>query len=160
MRSVYCLALLGVAACSDSVAYAPDAAPQIDAFVVRVDAGPLTYENYEDFSRDNCDDSGSLAAVNLLGKWSNVSSSGEEFPSYLLLEKGVHRAILDAIPADALHVDDDNLFMHRTYNLTSMAVNLCAVVDADTLSGYLATCSGTACSVTTVEATLVEPSTD
>jgi hypothetical protein len=101
-----------------------------------------------------------LAAVNLLGKWNNVPSSGAEFPSYLLLEKGVHRAILDAIPADALHVDDDNLFMHRTYNLTSMALNLCAVVDADTLSGYLATCSGTACSVTTIEATLVEPSTD
>jgi hypothetical protein len=147
-------------ACSDSAATAPDAAPQLDAFVVRVDAGPLTYERYEDFSRDNCDDSESLAALNLLGKWTNVTSAGEEFSSYVLLENGVHRGILGAIPADTIHIDGNNLFLHRTYNLTSMAVNLCAVVDADTLSGYLATCSGTACTETTIEATLVEPSTD
>ncbi len=154
------LPLLSMLACSDSAAKTPDAAPALDAFVVTVDAGPLTYESYEDFSRDNCDDNGSLASMNLLGKWDHVTNAGSEFSSYLLLEEGVHRGILDAIPTDALHVDDNNFFLHRTYNLTSLAVNLCAVVDADTLSGYLASCNGTDCTETTVEATLVEPSTD
>lgn len=164
MRSDCSLALLlgtTVAwACSAPTKSVPDATPDVDAFVVTVDAGPLTYEVFEDFPRDNCDDSESLAGRGLLGKWNNVPSEGDEFPSYLLRENGVHRGILGAINADAVFVDDNNLFLHRTYNLTSMAVNLCAVVDADTLSGYVATCNGTACTVATVEATLVEPVTN
>ena len=154
------LLTLSVFACSDSSPSTPDATPQSDAFVVVIDAGPLTYRRHEDFPRSNCDDSESLNGIGLLGKWNNVTADSEEFPSYLLLENGVHRGILDAINADEVHVDGNNLFLHRTYNLTSMAVNLCAVVDADTLSGYVATCNGADCTVTTVEATLVEPVTD
>ena len=164
MRSVCSLALLlalsAAGGCSEPAKSAPDATPPSDAFVATVDAGPLTYKAFEDFPRDNCDDSGSLAGRGLLGKWNNVPSEGDEFASYLLRENGVHRGILGAINADAVFVDTNNLFLHRTYNLTSMAVNLCAVVDADTLSGYVANCNGSVCTVATVEATLVDPVTN
>jgi len=146
-------------ACSDPAPSLPDAAVAPDSFVETVDAAPLTYGQFEDFPRDNCDDSDSLAGRNLFGKWSNLTDASDEFPSYLLLENGVQRGILDAIPADSLLVDDNNFFLHRTYNLTSMAVNLCAEVSADALSGYVANCNGSDCTVATVIATLVEPAT-
>ena len=153
--------LAAAAGCAEPTPEPPaDASAAVDATLASVDAGPLTYETYEDFSRDACDDSGSLTDVPLLGKWSNTTAEGSEFSSYVLRDNGVYRGILDAIAADVVVVDSNNLFLHRTYNLTSMAIHLCAVASANTLSGQLATCNGAICNLTTVEATLVEPMTD
>lgn len=159
MPRVLYLLILSAFGCSEEANAVVDAGAP-DAFVPIVDAGPLTFRSHEDFPRDDCDDSDSLDTVNLLGKWNNLTANGDEFSSYLLLEDGIHRGILGAINADELHVDSNNLFLHRTYNLTSLAINLCAVVDGDTLSGYVASCNGLDCTVTTVESTLVEPVTE
>jgi hypothetical protein len=152
-----CVATL---ACSEPKPTAGDADTGPDAFVVLIDAGPLTYESFEDFPRDKCDDNGSLATFNFLGKWENTPDDGSDvFSSFFLTDQGPLRGILDLIPADQVHADEDNLFLHRRFNSTSLAINLCALVDADTLSGYMAKCNGEVCTVSTLSATLVEPVT-
>ena len=146
--------------CSESTPKADDADTRSDAFVVLIDAGPLTYESFEDFPRDACDNNGSLASFAFLGKWDNTPDDGSEvFTSYFLMDQGPLRGILDLIPADQIHADEDNLFLHRRFNSTSLAINLCALVNADTLSGYMAKCNGEVCTVGTLRATLVEPVT-
>lgn len=147
-------------ACSDPAVPLRDASPRPDAPVLFIDAGPLTYEQFEDFPRDGCDDSDSLAGRAFLGKWHNVPASGDtEFDSYFLDDEGTLTGILDLIPADIVHADDNNLYLHRRYNLSSMAINLCAVIDEDTLSGHMARCNGEVCALDTLTATLVEPVT-
>jgi hypothetical protein len=163
-EATFCGALLAICvasfACSEPTPTADDANTQPDAFVVVVDAGPLTYETFEDFPRDKCDDNGSLATFNFLGKWENTPDDGSDvFSSFFLIDEGPLRGILDLIPADLVHADEDNLFLHRRFNSTSLAINLCALVDADTLSGYMAKCNGEVCTVSTLSATLVEPVT-
>ncbi len=151
---------LASSACSDPAPGVADADIRPDAPLVQVDAGPLTYEQFEDFPREDCDESGSLASFAFLGKWLNTpDDASDDFDSYFLMEQGTLTGILDLIPADRVHADDDNLFLHRRYNLTSLAINLCAVVDSDTLSGYVAKCNGLVCTVGTLSATLVEPVT-
>jgi hypothetical protein len=147
------------AACSEPASMA-DANTRPDAPVLLIDAGPKTYEQFEDFDRVGCDDDGSLGSFAFLGKWENVPEDGSDpFDSYFTMGESEIEGILDLIPADIVHVDADNLFLHRRYNLTSLAVNLCAVVDADTLFGHMAKCNGLACTTGTLEATLVEPIT-
>ena len=150
-----------MASCSSGPASVVDASLRDDAQVLLVDAGPKTYESVEDFPRDGCDDTDSLENFAFLGKWHNVPQDGsDEFDSYFLMEERELRGILDLIPADRLLANANNLFLHRRYNLTSLAVNLCAIVDDDTLSGHMAKCNGASCTLTTVEATLVEPMTE
>lgn len=125
-----------------------------------IDAGPKTYEELTDFPRVACDDDDSLASFGYLGKWENTPDDGSTaFDSYFLMDGDGLRGILDLIPADVVTVDENNLFLHRRYNQTSLAINLCAVVDADTLSGYVAKCNGLDCTVGTLRSTLVEPVT-
>ena len=146
--------------CSDPAQPATDADTRPDAPVITIDAGPKTYEQASDFLREGCDDNDGLADLAILGKWHNVPTSGdEEFDSYFLEEEGALKGILDLIPADIIEVDGNNLYLHRRLNLSSLAVNLCAIVDADTLFGHMAKCNGLDCSVDTLIATLVEPST-
>lgn len=148
-------------ACGDSAAPAADANLRPDSAVLFIDAGPVTYETFEDFPRQGCDDDGGLAVFSYLGKWENTPDDGSTvFDSYFLMEGADLEGILDLIPADVVHVDEDNLYLHRRYNLTSLAVNLCAVVDSDTLTGYMAKCNGLDCTVGTLSATLVEPVTE
>ncbi len=160
--------LLGIAICSiallsaacDSASPAADANRRPDSAVLFIDAGPKSYEDFEDFPREACDDDGGLAVFNFLGKWENTPDDGSEvFDSYFLMEGAEFKGILDLIPAAVVQVDENNLFLHRRYNLTSLAVNLCAVVDSDTLSGYMAKCNGLVCTIGTISATLVEPVT-
>ncbi len=160
VRAVFCGLSLFCLACSDPAAPAADANTLPDAAVLLVDAGPKTYESFEDFPRQECDESGSLATFDFLGKWENTPGDGSEsFTSFFLMESGPLTGILDLIPADQVHADENNLFLHRRFNLTSLAINLCAVVDADTLAGYMAKCNGLVCTVGSLEATLVEPVT-
>lgn len=148
-------------ACSDPATAVADANTRPDSAVLFVDAGPKTYEQLEDFPREACDDSDSLATFNYLGKWENTPGDGSTaFDSYFLLENSTLTGILDLIPADVVQVDDNNLFLHRVYNQTSLAINLCALVDADTLTGYMAKCNGLVCTVGTLSSTLVEPVTE
>jgi hypothetical protein len=151
--------LLSSGACSEPATRA-DASTRPDAPVLFIDAGPKTYEQFEDFTREGCDDDGSLASFAFLGKWQNVPDDGSTaFDSYFTMDGTTVKGILDLIPADIVLVDGDNLFLHRRYNLTSLAVNLCAVVDGDTLFGHMAKCNGMACTTGTLNATLVEPIT-
>lgn len=147
-------------ACSDSAPAAADANTQPDAAVLFVDAGLKLYEEFGDFPREDCDDTDSLATFGFLGKWENTPDDASSvFDSYFLMEGELVTGILDAIPADEVMVDDNNLFLHRIFNSTSLAINLCAVVSADTLRGYMAKCNGMVCTVATLSATLVEPVT-
>lgn len=156
-------AVIGLATsygCSDPAPAAPDANTRPDAEVPLVDAGPKLYEEFTDFPREACDDTDSLATYSFLGKWENTpDDQSAVFDSYFLMEGDVVTGILDVIPADVVLVDDNNLFLHRIFNSTSLAINLCAVVDADTLRGYMAKCNGMVCTVGTLSATLVEPVT-
>jgi hypothetical protein len=158
------MAVLGLAAssyaCSDPAPANPDANTRPDAAVPVVDAGPKLYQEFTDFPREACDDTDSLATFSFLGKWQNTPDDASAvFDSYFLMENGLLKGILDLIPADVVTVDDNNLFLHRNYNSTSLAINLCALVDADTLRGYMAKCNGMVCTVGTLSATLVDPVT-
>ncbi len=160
MKLLGLLAVLAWAGCSDNARPALDARQAADGASVQVDAGPKSYARVEDFPREACDNNDSLENFAYLGKWHNVPDDGStEFDSYFIVGDTGLQGRLDLIPADQMLVDANNLFLHRTYNSTALAVNLCAVVDQDTLSGYMAKCNGMACTLGTVQATLVEPVT-
>ena len=124
-----------------------------------VDAGPRTYESAEDYPTEGCL-AGSLDGLMVLGKWHNLPGDGsQEFDSYFLNDMGAFKGILDSIPANGILFDEDNLFLHRQFNLTSMGVNLCAVEPDGRLRGHMARCNGQDCTISTVIAELVEPVT-
>lgn len=119
------------------------------------------FESIANFPRGGCQ-TGSLKDFDPVGRWRVDRGDGDEAvnASYYLDEAGSLTALLALAPVTTFEFTDDDLFARQQQGRAILAVNLCAKIDAENLSGYLGECLDDACEQTTVTATLVGPITE